>query len=76
MKSKQKYQEPFALKCQLCGTIAESWSAQLPIPYGHTAKVGYCDCGALGVDALGTLKNPDLGRIIASDPRAVPRAKS
>lgn len=71
MTKKDEYQTPFRLMCQLCSTLAESWHVSLPMPSGKTAGVGYCECGALGVDSLGDPKQPDKGRVLAKDRRAI-----
>lgn len=71
MNKSDQYQVPFQLKCQLCGTLAESWHASLPMPPGRTAGRGYCECGALAVDSLGNPNRPDVGRVLAKDRRAI-----
>ncbi len=72
MASDSKFQTPFALKCELCATVAESWHRDLPMPKGKAAGLGYCKCGALAVDSLGIEGKPHLGRVIASNPDAIP----
>ena len=67
MNKKDPFQTPFRIKCQLCGTLAESWHASLPIPPGKTAGRGFCECGALAVDSLG---HPNKGRVSVTDSRA------
>ena len=71
MSKKSEYQVPFQMRCQLCGTLAKSWHASLPMPAGKTAGRGFCECRALAVDSLGNPNQPDRGRVFFKDRRAI-----
>lgn len=71
MSKNDPFQTPFQIRCQLCGTLAESWHASLPMPSNKTAGRGFCSCGALAVDSLGDPAEPNKGRVINMNPRAI-----
>lgn len=71
MSNKDALQTPCRIRCQLCGTLAESWHSSLPMPSNKTAGRGFCECGALAVDSLGIPDQPNKGRILVKDPRAI-----
>lgn len=54
---------PFSVRCEFCGTVAESWhwSDGDHVPEGATVGMAYCACGNTGADSLGV---PDKGRFV------------
>ena len=75
MNSDSKFQTPFQMTCQICGTLAESWHYAFPIPPGKSAGMGSCECGALSVDSLGNPERPNDGRVLYTDPLAIQSPK-
>mgnify|MGYP003675937734 CR=1 FL=1 len=75
MDDENKYQTPFQMACQICGTLAESWHSAFAIPPDEIAGMGSCDCGALSVDSLGNPDRPQDGRVVYKDPRAIENQK-
>lgn len=75
MDDENKYQIPYRMTCQICGTLAESWHSAFPIPPGKIAGMGLCDCGALSIDSLGNPDRPQDGRVVRKDPRALESQK-
>jgi len=51
--AKSKFSEPFRVKCERCGTIAESYHHTDKAPKGTTIGMGSCECGYTFCDSLG-----------------------
>ena len=58
--AKKVKQKPFRMKCQLCGTVAESWHYTANAPKGASKGMASCECGNITVDSMGY---KDLGRV-------------
>lgn len=58
---------PFRVRCEVCGTVAESWSEHAPAPRGAPVGSAHCTCGTVTIDALGPYGK---GRVVSHDPDA------